>query len=80
MPPPCTGTPLDSMLAGIAEKLADDAGLPRPRWTEAVPALAEPWVRPGTPRMVDAAHTHAPAQLLKRKIHLAEDDLWRARD
>src|SRR5688500_7932339 len=51
-PPPRTGDPrLDNLLAATAEKIADDAGRPRPRWTAAVPPLSQPWQPPGTPRM-----------------------------
>ena len=37
---------MDGLLAGIAEKLADDQGVPRPAWTADVPRLRQPW----TPR------------------------------
>jgi hypothetical protein len=80
MPPARSGLPmLDSLLAGIAEKLADDAGLERPRWAVKVPALRAPWLSPGTPRMVAAARTATPWQLAERNIWLAEHDLWRPR-
>jgi transcriptional regulator with XRE-family HTH domain len=68
---------LDALLAGIAEKLADDAGLPRPSWCRAVPALAEPWQAPGTPRMVARAAASAPDQFRHRNILLSESELWR---
>ena len=77
-PPPRSGSArLDALLAGIAEKLADDAGLPRPSWCRTVPALAEPWQPPGTPWMVARAAASAPEQLRRRNIFLGESELWR---
>ncbi len=55
-PPPRSGyLELDALLAAIAEKVADDASLPRPRWCAAIPVLSSPWRPPGTPRMIEAA-------------------------
>lgn len=77
-PPPRSGsTRLDALLAGIAEKLADDAGLRRPSWCKTVPALAERWEPPGTPWMVARAAASAPEQLRRRNIFLGEAELWR---
>lgn len=76
-PPSRTGTPLDALLAGIAEKLADDAGVARPRWTAAVPALDMPWEPPGTPRIVAEARRTTPEPLKRRRIFVSEHDLWR---
>ncbi|MFC5265506.1 helix-turn-helix domain-containing protein [Kribbella qitaiheensis] len=77
-PPSRTGNiAFDSLLAGIAEKLADDAGIPRPRWTRSVPAAPAPWETPGTPRRIKEARAHAPEQLASRNIWLATQDLWR---
>jgi transcriptional regulator with XRE-family HTH domain len=76
-PPARTGTPLDVLLAGMAEKLADDAGIPRPRWSAAVPALEQPWEPPGTPRMIAEAKRTTPEPLKRRNMVLAEQDLWR---
>ena len=77
-PPPRSGSArLDALLAGIAEKLADDAGLPRPPWTKTVPALAEPWEAPGTPRIIARARAHAPEQFRDRNIFLSAAELWR---
>ena len=76
--PPARSEPvLDGLLAGIAEKLADDCGVQRPRWTAAVPPLPHPWKPPGTPRMVAQAERTTPQQLKLRNIVLAERDLWR---
>lgn len=77
-PPPRSGLPmLDALLAGIAEKLADDADLERPRWAASVPPLQEPWLPPGTPRMIAAARAATPPQLAARGICIAAHDLWR---
>jgi len=37
-PDPSGSAVQDTLLAGIAEKLCDDAGLPRPAWTRRIPA------------------------------------------
>ncbi len=71
---------LDNLLAGIAEKVADDAGTLRPRWCSAVPALHLPWRSPGTPRMNTAAKAAAPYQLKTRNVLVATRDLWRHGD
>ena len=77
-PPHRTGdAAFDALLAGIAEKLADDAGIPRPRWTRSVPPSPTPWEAPGTPARIRRARAQAPAQLAARNIWLAAQDLWR---
>jgi transcriptional regulator with XRE-family HTH domain len=68
---------LTALLASVAEKLADDHGLRRPRWTQTVLPLAQEWTPLGTPRMIRKARTNTPAQLRARNIVLAEHDLWR---
>lgn len=70
---------LDNLLAAIAEKLADDAAVKRPRWCAAVHPLPLPWEPPGTPRMKVAARRLAPIQFKARNIWLGEHDLWRDR-
>ena len=76
-PPPRTGTVLDGLLAGIAEKVAADAGLAAPRWTRSVPPLPRAWTPPGTPRMIAKARQATPGPFRRRNIVLAEEDLWR---
>ncbi len=79
-PPPRSGlAQLDSLLAAIAEKLADDAGVNRPRWCAAVRPLPTPWLARGTPRMIQQARRKAPRQFKQRNIWLSENDLWRDR-
>lgn len=68
-----------ALLAGIAEKLADDAGLPRPGWTWTAPRLSPEWELPGTPRMRAQRRARAPQQLLDRGVVIDESSLWRDR-
>ncbi len=77
-----SGSPmLDALLAGVADKLADDAGTPRPAWTAAKNRrLAEPWESPGTPRMRATARALTPPQLLEHGIIASADSLWRPRE
>ncbi len=73
-PPPSGHPTVDSLLAAVAEKLADDASLPRPSWTEQVPALVEPYVptlaRPDNRLKV-------PTQLADRGLMIDATSLWR---
>ncbi|HUP69205.1 MAG TPA: hypothetical protein VM142_05250 [Acidimicrobiales bacterium] len=79
-PAPRTDPLLDALLAGIAEKLAADAGLVTPRWTRSVPPLPRTWAPPGTPRMIARAEKATPEAFRRRNIILAEADLWRPCD
>jgi transcriptional regulator with XRE-family HTH domain len=73
-----TGDPrLDNLLAATAEKVADDAGRPRPRWARAVPPLPRPWTPPGTPRMQATETATAPAQFTARNLRIGAGNLWR---
>jgi len=76
-PPPSGSRFMDALLAGIAEKVCDDAGLPRPAWVRRVPGLPMPWISPGTPRMQAAARAGTPPQLAARNIFVRADSLWR---
>lgn len=78
-PPPRTDALLDALLAGIAEKVAADAGLAAPRWTRSVPPLPRTWAPHGTPRMIAKAEKATPEAFRRRNIILAEADLWRPR-
>lgn len=68
---------LDTLLAGIAEKLADDAGISRPAWTRRTPSLCEEWSPFGSPRMRARWRSTAPPQLLDRGLAIDEPSLWR---
>jgi transcriptional regulator with XRE-family HTH domain len=76
-PAPSGSAVLDTLLAGVAEKISDDAGLPRPTWARAVPPLPEPWATPGTPRMREAIAAATPRQLARRGLCIDERSLWR---
>lgn len=68
-----------ALLAGMAEKVADDAGLPRPGWTWTAPKMTPAWEPPGTPRMRTQRRANAPRQLLDRGVIIDESSLWRDR-
>ena len=78
-PQPSGSLVLDALLAGIADKLADDAHLPRPAWTKQTPQLESEWAAPGTPAMLAARRAATPAQLKERGFVLDEASLWRDR-
>jgi transcriptional regulator with XRE-family HTH domain len=69
-----------ALLAGMAEKIADDHGLPRPGWTRTAPKMKPDWELPGTPRMRAERRGHAPRQLLDRGLVIDEASLWRDRE
>jgi transcriptional regulator with XRE-family HTH domain len=76
-PAPSGSAVLDTLLAGIAEKTCDDAGLPRPTWARHVPGLPEAWATPGTPAMQEAIKAATPLQLAERGLSIDERSLWR---
>lgn len=73
-PPPAGERVIDALLAAVAEKLADDANLPRPAWTEQAPSLDEPY-QPPIARNV--AGRIVPAQLASRGLMIDSTSLWR---
>lgn len=78
LPPWPTGQPvIDALLAAVAEKLADDARLPRPSWTEHVPSLAKPY-QPAVARKVSGRSI--PPQLAARSLMIDTESLWRERE
>ena len=77
MPTPSGSALMDALLAGIADKICDDAGLPRPPWARRVPALQEAWATPGTPAMREAIRAATPRQLAVRGLSIDERSLWR---
>lgn len=77
VPPPPAGQPvIDALLAGVAEKLSDDAALPRPAWCADIPALAERYA-PAAPR--HATGRPVPSQLAARGLMIDTESLWRDR-
>jgi transcriptional regulator with XRE-family HTH domain len=76
-PPARTGTPLDAILAALAEQLADDNGIARPRWTRTIGPCAHEWSPPMTPRMRAAAMAATPEPFRRRNLILAKTALFR---
>ncbi len=72
-PPPAGDLVIDALLAGVAEKLADDAGLLRPSWTEAVPGLDVPFTPP------TRRSRPVPAQLASRGVMIDTESLFRSK-
>lgn len=78
VPPWPTGKPvIDALLAAVAEKLADDAGLPRPAWAERTPPLVQPY-QPPVARQ--ARGRTIPPQLAARFLLIDTESLWRNRE
>lgn len=75
-PPPSGNNVIDNLLAATAEKLADDANLPRPSWTTSVAKLATPY-RPATAR--NLPDTDVPEQFAGRGLIIDAASLWRPR-
>lgn len=79
--PPRSKSPLiDTLLAAIAEKLADDAGISRPRWTRQRPPLRHTWtvaIRPSKRAEFEAS---APPQFIRRGLMIPETTIWRERE
>jgi hypothetical protein len=75
-PPPAASRIVDTLLAAEAEKLADDAVLPRPSWAEAVPALEERY-RPPVARVVN--DRQVATQLAALGLMIDTSSLWRDR-
>jgi transcriptional regulator with XRE-family HTH domain len=76
-PPPSGSVVMDNFLAAIAEKICDDAQLPRPTWTNKVPGLHQEWVGLLTPRMRAVAVAATPIQFMQRNIIMNINSLWR---
>lgn len=73
-----SGSPLlDALLAGLADKLADDAALPRPAWTQHGRRLRQSWAPAGTPRQTAYRRARTPAQLADRNLVVDAATLWR---
>lgn len=79
-PPRSRSALMDALLAGIAEKLADDAGISRPRWARKRPPLREPWSVATRPSKQAEAEATAPAQFIRRGLLIPESTIWRNRN
>lgn len=75
-PDPSGSNLIDNVLAAIAEKCADDAGVRRPAWTRATPALEESY-RSDAPAWRRAQARPIPPQFAARGLDLPADSLWR---
>jgi transcriptional regulator with XRE-family HTH domain len=76
-PPASTVVLLNSILAALAEQLADEHGIERPRWTRGFPPLEERWFPPSTPRMRVAFEESTPPPFLRRNLVLPRSALFR---
>ncbi len=79
-PAPSGSEFIDNLLAGTAEKLADDIGIPKPSWARRVPPLRTPWRALGTPRMRADHAASTPPQFADRNITLPATSIWRDRE
>ena len=79
-PAPSGSEFVDNLLAGTAEKLADDTGIRRPSWTLRFPPLRTPWRALGTPRMRADHAARTPPQFAARNITLPATSIWRDRE
>jgi hypothetical protein len=75
VPRPSDNAGIDSLLAGIAETVADDHGLARPAWTASV--APAPLDTTGTVRPESARWTDVPAALAARGLGFPRDTFWR---
>jgi hypothetical protein len=75
-PPPSGNEHFDTLLAGVAEKLADDAGISRPEWCANVKPYIQWWPSAWTPRSVHRAARYTPPQLRARNCVVDKNVLW----
>lgn len=77
--PPASDVPLlNTILAALAEQLADEHDIERPRWTRAFGPLDEPWSPPSTPRMRESYVATTPEAFRRRKLVLPRSALFRS--
>ncbi len=76
-PPARTHPLLNAILAALAEQLADENGVDRPKWTRAFGPLDEPWAPPATPRMRASFEKSTPAAFRRRNLVLSRSALFR---
>lgn len=77
VPSPAGDPIIDALLAGVAEKLADDARLPHPAWCALAPWLDAPY-RPPVLRRIPGRTV--PRQLEDRGLLIDAESLWRNAD
>ena len=76
-PPVPTFPLLNVILAALAEQLADEHDIERPRWTRAFGPLDEPWSPPATPRMRASFEESTPDPFKRRNVVLSRSALFR---
>lgn len=76
-PPAPTYPLLNAILAALAEQLADEYDIERPRWTRAYGPLDEPWAPPSTPRMRASFEESTPEAFRRRNLVLSRSALFR---
>lgn len=76
-PPAPTYPLLNAILAALAEQLADEYHVERPRWTRAFGPLDEPWAPPSTPRMRASFEQSTPEAFRRRNLVLSRSALFR---
>jgi transcriptional regulator with XRE-family HTH domain len=76
-PPAPTFPLLNVILAALAEQLADEHDIERPRWTRAFGPLDEPWSPPATPRMRASFEESTPEPFRRRNVVLSRSALFR---
>lgn len=76
-PPAPTFPLLNVILAALAEQLADEHDIERPRWTRAYGPLDETWSPPSTPRMRASFEESTPEAFRRRNVVLSRSALFR---
>lgn len=76
-PPAPTHPLLNAILAALAEQLADEYDIERPRWIRAFGPLDEPWAPPSTPRMRASFEESTPEAFRRRNLVLPRSALFR---
>lgn len=77
-PPAPTHPILNAILAALAEQLAEEYDIERPRWTRAFGPLDDPWAPPSTPRMRASFEKSTPDAFKRRNLVLSRSALFRA--
>jgi len=78
-PPRSRSEIMNALLASMAEKIADDAGIARPSWTRKRPPLSEMWSVATRPSKRAEAEAATPDQFLHRNLLIPETTIWRNR-
>ena len=78
-PPPSRSVLMNVLLAAMAEKIADDAGITCPRWTRRRSGLQQPWSPAVRQSKRDAAASTAPIQFIRRGLMIPASTIWRER-